>query len=81
VFRLTGSKVGAAVYTTILTNETNKWIIKLVPAAVTAAGLPSSDVSSLTKVVGTSALAMNFSPEVVAAAGGAVGEAYIHGIR
>jgi hypothetical protein len=33
------------------------------------------------KVVGTSALATNFSPEVVAAAGGAVGEAYVHGIR
>jgi hypothetical protein len=81
MFQLTISTVAAAVYTTILTNETNKWIVKLVPVAATAAGLPASDIPSLMKVVGTSTLATNFSPDVVAAVGGAVGEAYVHGIR
>jgi hypothetical protein len=67
--------VGAAVYTTILTNKTNKWIARLVPPAAIAAGLPTSSVPNLMKVVGTSALAKSFSPNVVAATGSAVGEA------
>lgn len=73
--------VAAAVYTTILTNETTKSIAKLVPAAAIAAGLPTLSIPDLMKVVGTPALAENFGPQVVAAVGGAVAQATVHGLR
>ncbi|OAG09948.1 MFS general substrate transporter [Paraphaeosphaeria sporulosa] len=81
VSRFAAGSIAAAVYTTILSNETTKSIAKLVPAAAIAAGLPVSSIPDLMKVVGTPALAKNFSPEVVAAVGAAVAQATVHGLR
>lgn len=75
-----GIPVGAAVYTTILTNEANKWIARLVPAAVVKAGVPPANVEALIQVLGTPALAANYSKAVVAAVGAATEQAYVHGI-
>lgn len=79
--RFAGGSIAAAVYTTVLTNTVAKWTVRLVPSAVVAAGLPSSQVPALLKVVGTPALATTYSTAVVAAAGGAVQVAYEHGIQ
>lgn len=68
-------------YTTILTNTVTKWTAKLVPVAAINAGLSPSNVTSLLSVVGTPALSTNYSPAVVAAVGGAVQGAYVHGIQ
>ncbi len=73
--------VGAAVYTTILTNVTTEWTKKLVPAAAIAAGLPRAGVEKLMTLVGTPALAKTYDKAIVAAVGAAVQEAYVHGIR
>ncbi|KAF2715467.1 MFS general substrate transporter [Pleomassaria siparia CBS 279.74] len=81
VSRFAAGSIAAAVYTTILTNETTKSIARLVPAAAVAAGLPSQRVPDLMKLVGTPALASNFSPQVVAAVGAAVAQATCHGLR
>ncbi|EXJ56092.1 hypothetical protein A1O7_09023 [Cladophialophora yegresii CBS 114405] len=74
-------RVGAAVYTTILTNTTNDWITKLVPSAALDAGLAQSRVADLMEAVGTPALAEDFSPRVVSAVAQALAEANVHGIR
>ena len=55
--------------------------MKLVPAAAVAAGLPSSGVSDLMMVVGTPALATEYSAQVVAAVGGAMAQATAHGLK
>ncbi|KIW78193.1 hypothetical protein Z517_08026 [Fonsecaea pedrosoi CBS 271.37] len=81
VFRFAAGSIGAAVYTTILTNETNKSMAKLVPAAAVAAGLPQSKIPDLLSAIGTPALAKEFSQAVVAAVGPAVDQAHVHGIR
>jgi len=79
--RFAGGTIAAAVYTSVLVNTVTKWTARLVPPAVIAAGLPVSDVPALMKVVGTPALAQNYSAAVVAAAGGAVVKAYEKGIQ
>ena len=68
-------------YTTIITNTVTKWTARLVPAAAINAGVASSDLTSLFSVLGTPAFATNYSPEVVAAVGGATQQAYVHGVR
>lgn len=73
--------VAAAVYTTVLSNTVAKWTAQLVPSAAIGAGLPASDVAKLLGVLGTPALAMNYSPSVVAAVGKAVQLAYQHGMQ
>ena len=73
--------VAAAVYTTILTNTVTKYTLELVPPAVINAGLSSSNVTSLLSIVGTPALAANYSPAIVAAVSGAVQGAYVHGVQ
>lgn len=73
--------VGAAVYTTILTNTTNTWVGRLVPKAALAAGLSDSRLAELMKSIGTPALAANFGPNIVSAVSGAMAEATVHGIR
>lgn len=79
--RFAGGAIATAVYTAVLTNTVSKWSGKLIPAAAVAAGLPSSDVSSLMGALGTPALAANYSSEVVAAVGKATQGAYEHGIQ
>lgn len=73
--------VGAAVYTTVLTNVTTEWTRKLVPEAAVAAGLARSDVSELMTLINTPGLATTYSEAIVAAVGGAIQQAYVHGIR
>lgn len=51
------------------------------PAAAINAGLSSNKVSSLLSIVSTPALATDYSPAVVAAVGGAVRGAYVHGVQ
>jgi len=73
--------VAAAVYTTIITNTVTKWTARLVPVAAINAGLASSDLTSLFSVLGTPAFATTYSPEIVAAVGGATQQAYVHGVQ
>jgi hypothetical protein len=73
--------VGQAVYTAIYTNTYTKYIGKLVPAAATGAGVSAGDVPALLKVVGTAALAKDYSPAVVLAVSDAVKEAVRHGLQ
>lgn len=75
------SPVGQAVYTAIYTNTYTKYVAKLVPGAATGAGLSEADVPGLMKVVGTAALAKDFSPAVVLAVSDAVKEAVRHGVQ
>ena len=63
----------------IFTNTYAKWVGKLVPTAATGAGLSTSDVPALLKVLGTPALAKNYPAGVVAAVGKALQEATRHG--
>lgn len=74
--------VGAAVYTTVLTNTVTKYTMRYVPPAVEAAGLSPSKVKALLGVVGTPALATSgYPPAIVAAAGAAVQQAYQKGVQ
>ena len=75
------STVAAAVYTTVQTHTVTKYTDKLVPLAAIAAGLPASDVAALMAVVGTPALTTSYSPAIVAAVGGAVQQANVHGVQ
>ncbi|TKA81099.1 hypothetical protein B0A49_00394 [Cryomyces minteri] len=79
--RFAGGSIAAAIFTTVLTNGINTYTAKLVPTAATQAGLPASDVAALLGVVGTPKLAANYPAAVVAAVGGALQEAYRHGIQ
>lgn len=78
---VTKPTVAAAVYTTVLQNTVSKWMVRLVPPAAIAAGLPSSNVTALLSVAGTPALATTYSPAIVAAVGGATQKAYEHGVQ
>ncbi|KAF9739444.1 hypothetical protein PMIN02_000178 [Paraphaeosphaeria minitans] len=81
VSRFAAGSIAAAVYTTILSNETTKSIARLVPAAAITAGVPSSRIPELMRVLGTPALAESSSPQVVTAVVAAVAQATVHGIR
>ncbi|KAB5560332.1 fungal trichothecene efflux pump [Coniochaeta sp. 2T2.1] len=81
VSRFAAGSIAAAVYTTILTNETSKKIASLVPAAASAAGVSQSDMADLLAAVNTPALATRFGSEVAAAVQSAVQQAQVHGIR
>lgn len=79
--RFAGGAVATAVYTAVMTNTVKNWTVELVPEAAVAAGLPSSQIGSLMSVLGTSDLAANYSPQIVAAVSRAVQGAYEHGIQ
>jgi hypothetical protein len=79
--RFAGGAIATAVYTAVLANTVSKWTLKLVPVAAMAAGLPSSEVTSLMGVLGTTNLTANYSPAVVSAVGSATQKAYEHGIQ
>ena len=81
VLELNTVVVAAAVYTTILTNETRNKIASLVPAAAAAAGVAESQIADVLAAVNTPALATQFGSEVAAAVQAAVGQAQVHGIR
>jgi hypothetical protein len=79
--RFAGGAIATAVYTAVLTNTVAKWTIKLVPVAALAAGLPTSELTSLMGVLGTSALTEKYPADVVVAVEGAIKVAYEHGIQ
>ena len=79
--RFAGGAIAAAVYQSVLTNTVTKWTVKLVPPAAIAAGLPAGNVTALMADVGTTQLAQDYSPQIVAAVGGAVTKAYERGIQ
>jgi hypothetical protein len=79
--RFAGGAIATAVYTAVLTNTVSKWTLKLVPVAAVAAGLPSSEVTSLMGVLGTANLTANYTPAIVSAVGSATQKAYEHGIQ
>jgi hypothetical protein len=65
---------------TCYNNKITEWTPKLVPQAVSAAGLDEAKIPDLLASIGTPALATSFSPEVVAAATAAMNEVYCKGI-
>jgi ABC-type sulfate transport system substrate-binding protein len=69
------------VYTTVLTNVTHKWTVRLVPKAAIAAGLPVAGVQKLMTLVGTPKLAETYDKAIVTAVGMAVESAQGYGIR
>jgi len=85
VARFAGGSVAISVYTTILTNVQSTQAAKLIPAAATAAGLPSSSVAELLKALplGSAALAKvpGITTEIMAAAGAAFLQSYVVGLR
>lgn len=74
-----------SIYTTILTNVSSTNMAKLVPAAVTAAGLPGSSVAALLAALplGAAALAKvpGITTKIAVAAGAAFQESYVVGLR
>ena len=74
-----------SVYTTILTNVQTSEAAKLVPAAATAAGLPASSVPALFAALPLGAQALSQVPgisnQIIAAAGAAVQQSYVVGLR
>ncbi|KIW35176.1 uncharacterized protein PV07_01890 [Cladophialophora immunda] len=81
VIRFAAGTISAAVYTTVLSNKVSTYTARYVPRAVTAAGLPTSQISALLNAINTPSLAQRFSPAVVAAAQQAVARAYEKGIQ
>ncbi|KAF1985674.1 MFS general substrate transporter [Aulographum hederae CBS 113979] len=79
--RFAGGTIAQAVYIAVNSNAISTWTARLVPPAATGAGLDPSELETLFSMVGTPALAENYSPAVVAAVGAAVQEAYVHGLR
>lgn len=79
--RFAGGAIATAVYTAVFTNTVATWSKKLVPAAAEAAGLPATDLPSLFKVLGTPALAENFSTNVVSAVTAATSKATQKGLQ
>jgi hypothetical protein len=73
------------VYTTILSNVQSSHAAKLVPAAAEAAGLdPSASAALLAALpLGAAALAKvpGITNEIIAAAGAAFQQSYVHGVR
>jgi hypothetical protein len=85
VARFAGGAVATSVYTTILTNVQSTSAAQLVPAAATAAGLPSSSVEQLLSALlaGSAALAQvpGITDSVMAAAVAAYKQSYVVGLR
>jgi hypothetical protein len=81
-FRLTMNRV---VYQTILTNVQSSKAAELVPAAVTAAGLPASSVPAFIAALPLGATALAAVPGItnaaIAAGGAAFQQAYVVGLR
>jgi MFS family permease len=85
VSRFAGGAIAISVYTTILTNVQTSWAARLLPPAVIAAGLPASSVAALAAALplGEAALGKvpGISPAAIAAAGGAIQQSYVHGLK
>ncbi|CAK7210970.1 hypothetical protein SBRCBS47491_000959 [Sporothrix bragantina] len=85
VSRFAGGAVAITVFSTILSNVTSRNMLKLVPAAATAAGLPSSSVSALLAALPLGAKALEAVPgisdSIIAAASKAYQQAYVVGLR
>jgi len=81
VFRFAAGSIGTAVYTTVLTKTTQKDVVKFIPAAAVAAGLPEAAVPKMLTLVGTTNLTrQGYSPAVLTAIQGAYQHAQQKGI-
>lgn len=69
--------MATSIYQTVFQNGVTKYTERYVPPAVTAAGLPTSQVAALIKASAEGASALkSYSPAVAAAAEAALGRAY-----
>jgi hypothetical protein len=82
---LAGGAIAISVYSTILSNTLTTWMTRLIPSAVLPLGLPSSSLASLMTALpqGSAALASvpGITPSIMAAAGAALQESYVHALR
>ncbi len=81
VSRFAAGSIAASVYTTILTNESNKRAASLVPKAAAAAGVAADQIQQVVALAGTPELAEKFGSAVASAVGMAVQTATVHGLR
>ncbi|KAI9818372.1 MAG: hypothetical protein M1827_000430 [Pycnora praestabilis] len=85
VSRTSGGSIAIAVYSSILANSLSRRAAILVPAAVTALGLPASSIPDvfLALPVSTAALLKvpGMTPAIAAAAGGAWQQSYVYALR
>jgi hypothetical protein len=85
VARFAGGAIAISVYTTILTNTQTNAATDLIPAAVTAAGLPVSSVAALVAALPLGATALANVPgitnNIIAAASSAVQQSYVVGLQ
>lgn len=83
--RFAGGAIAISVYTTILNNTQTKAAASLIPAAVTAAGLPLSSVADMIAALplGAAALAQvpGITDSIIAAGASAVQQSYVVGLR
>lgn len=77
--RALGGAVAQAIYVSILTNKSTQFIPEMVTPAATGAGLPASSLPSLFQgiTLGNFTVVPNITPEVIAATGIAVRDAYV----
>ncbi|BCS23521.1 peroxiredoxin prx5 [Aspergillus puulaauensis] len=79
--RFAAGAVATSIYQTVYSKSTTKYMMKYIPAAVTAAGLDESKVEELMGVVSGGAAALkDYSPAVAAAAEAALANAYCKAI-
>jgi hypothetical protein len=85
VARFAGGAIAISVYTTILNNTQTKAAAELIPAAITAAGLPISSVAGFIAALplGAAALAKvpGITDSIIAAGASAVQQSYVVGLR
>ncbi|KAK5128260.1 hypothetical protein LTR85_002927 [Meristemomyces frigidus] len=79
-FRFAAGAIGTAVYTTVIDNTLAQDLAKRVPAAATAAGVPTSEIAKLMTAISSSTLSTEFSSSVVAAVTPAINDSYCHAI-
>ncbi|KPM43644.1 hypothetical protein AK830_g2903 [Neonectria ditissima] len=85
VSRFAGGAIAISLYTTILTNVQSSSMLKLVPAAVTKAGLPEGSVEQLLAALPLGSAALQKVPgittDIMAAASAAFQQSYVVGLR
>ncbi len=85
VSRTAGGSIAVAVYSSILGNAQGKEAMRLVPAAVEAAGLDASAAPAVLAALPLGAKALSAVPgmttDIAAAAGAAFQQSYVYGLK